>query len=136
MQSVLCSRATGCPAVSQEVAIKKVLQDKRFKVRTRPARTRVLEPRCTATLGRCEIPLGSRAEHPPLCVPQNRELQIMKMLDHGNVTTLHHYFYTEGEKVRRHADRPSRRMTRRLAQSVSALTPASLCYRRSPTRPT
>ena len=29
---------------------------------------------------------------------QNRELQIMKMLDHGNVTTLHHYFYTEGEK--------------------------------------
>ena len=31
-------------------------------------------------------------------VCQNRELQIMKMLDHGNVTTLHHYFYTEGEK--------------------------------------
>jgi len=44
----------------QEVAIKKVLQDKRFK---------------------------------------NRELQIMKMLDHVNVTTLHHYFYNEGEKV-------------------------------------
>ena len=43
----------------KEVAIKKVLQDKRFK---------------------------------------NRELQIMKMLDHGNVTTLHHYFYTEGVK--------------------------------------
>jgi len=43
----------------KEIAIKKVLQDKRFK---------------------------------------NRELQIMKMLDHGNVTTLHHYFYTEGEK--------------------------------------
>jgi len=32
---------------------------------------------------------------------QNRELQIMKMLDHGNVTTLHHYFYTEGEKAKR-----------------------------------
>jgi len=44
---------------AQEVAIKKVLQDKRFK---------------------------------------NRELQIMKMLDHKNVTTLLHYFYTEGEK--------------------------------------
>jgi len=44
----------------KEVAIKKVLQDKRFK---------------------------------------NRELQIMKMLDHINVTTLHHYFYTEGEKA-------------------------------------
>ena len=49
------------PLGSQEVAIKKVLQDKRFK---------------------------------------NRELQIMKMLDHVNVTTLHHFFYTEGEKVR------------------------------------
>ena len=43
----------------KEVAIKKVLQDKRFK---------------------------------------NRELQIMRMLDHTNVTTLLHYFYTEGEK--------------------------------------
>jgi len=44
----------------KEVAIKKVLQDKRFK---------------------------------------NRELQIMKMLDHVNVTTLLNYFYTEGEKA-------------------------------------
>ena len=44
---------------AQDVAIKKVLQDKRFK---------------------------------------NRELQIMRMLDHINVTTLLHYFYTEGEK--------------------------------------
>ena len=43
----------------KEVAIKKVLQDKRFK---------------------------------------NRELQIMKMLEHTNVTTLHHFFYSEGEK--------------------------------------
>jgi glycogen synthase kinase 3 beta len=43
----------------KEVAIKKVLQDKRFK---------------------------------------NRELQIMKMLDQSNVTTLLHYFYTEGDK--------------------------------------
>merc|ERR1719486_286428 len=42
------------------VAIKKVLQDKRFK---------------------------------------NRELQIMKKLDHTNVTTLLHYYYTEGEKA-------------------------------------
>ena len=43
----------------KEVAIKKILQDKRFK---------------------------------------NRELQIMKMLDHTNVTNLLQYFYTEGEK--------------------------------------
>jgi hypothetical protein len=42
------------------------------------------------------------ASHPRiLAIVQNRELQIMKMLDHGNVTTLHHYFYTEGEKVKR-----------------------------------
>ena len=44
----------------QQVAVKKVLQDKRFK---------------------------------------NRELQIMKMLDHANVTVLHYNFYSEGEKV-------------------------------------
>ena len=55
------SPVLGACARSQEVAIKKVLQDKRFK---------------------------------------NRELQIMKMLDHVNVTTLHHFFYTEGDKVR------------------------------------
>lgn len=30
---------------------------------------------------------------------KNRELQIMKMLDHVNVTTLHHFFYNEGDKV-------------------------------------
>ena len=30
---------------------------------------------------------------------KNRELQIMKMLDHTNVTTLLHYFYTEGDKA-------------------------------------
>mmetsp|Transcript_53224 Transcript_53224/g.122293 ORF Transcript_53224/g.122293 Transcript_53224/m.122293 type:complete len:372 (-) Transcript_53224:619-1734(-) len=29
---------------------------------------------------------------------KNRELQIMKMLDHANVTTLHHSFYTQGDK--------------------------------------
>ena len=46
-------------ATGKEIAIKKVLQDKRFK---------------------------------------NRELQIMKMLDHVNVTALHHYYYTDGEK--------------------------------------
>ncbi|KAG8457985.1 hypothetical protein KFE25_012656 [Diacronema lutheri] len=43
----------------KQVAVKKVLQDKRFK---------------------------------------NRELQIMKMLDHANVTVLHHNFYSEGDK--------------------------------------
>tara|TARA_B110001452_G_scaffold266175_1_gene272374 strand:- start:1397 stop:1669 length:273 start_codon:yes stop_codon:yes gene_type:complete len=41
---LLCSRRNGCPAASQEIAIKKVLQDKRFKVRAVPARARVLSP--------------------------------------------------------------------------------------------
>mmetsp|Transcript_1131 Transcript_1131/g.3552 ORF Transcript_1131/g.3552 Transcript_1131/m.3552 type:complete len:383 (-) Transcript_1131:14-1162(-) len=45
---------------NKKVAVKKVLQDKRFK---------------------------------------NRELQIMKMLDHHNVTVLHHFFYSEGDKT-------------------------------------
>jgi len=44
----------------KQVAVKKVLQDKRFK---------------------------------------NRELQIMKMLDHINVTVLHHNYYSEGDKT-------------------------------------
>jgi len=47
-------------ANGKEVAIKRVLQDKRFK---------------------------------------NRELQIMKMLDHTNVTALHHFYYTDGNKA-------------------------------------
>ena len=47
-----------------------------------------------------------RAVDQLLCLRQNRELQIMKMLDHGNVTTLHHYFYTEGEKEKG-SSRPS-----------------------------
>ena len=44
-------------------------------------------------------PRASVSPPPFLAIVQNRELQIMKMLDHGNVTTLHHYFYTEGEKA-------------------------------------
>eukprot|EP00002_Diphylleia_rotans_P009717 TRINITY_DN2006_c1_g1_i6.p1 TRINITY_DN2006_c1_g1~~TRINITY_DN2006_c1_g1_i6.p1 ORF type:complete len:416 (-),score=71.69 TRINITY_DN2006_c1_g1_i6:112-1176(-) len=43
----------------ESVAIKKVLQDKRFK---------------------------------------NRELQIMKMLDHGNIVSLKHFFYSNGDR--------------------------------------
>ena len=46
---------------SEMVAIKRVLQDKRFK---------------------------------------NRELQIMRRLDHCNIVKLKYYFYTSGEKVR------------------------------------
>ena len=49
----------------------------------------------------CCHPRGTRLTPSILAIVQNRELQIMKMLDHGNVTTLHHYFYTEGEKAKR-----------------------------------
>ena len=61
------------------VAIKKVLQDKRFKVR-RPF------PRRPALL------LLLVAD-----VIQNRELQIMRVLDHPNVCKLENSFYTSGE---------------------------------------
>lgn len=54
------SSSTSSPA-SEMVAIKRVLQDKRFK---------------------------------------NRELQIMRRLDHCNIVKLKYYFYTSGEKVR------------------------------------
>ena len=83
-----------------------------------------------------------------LAIVQNRELQIMKMLDHGNVTTLHHYFYTEGEKVKRcsrtlpelrsafsacfasRAPRPARP-----SPCARPFAPAPFAHR-SPTRPT
>lgn len=61
------------------VAIKKVLQDKRFKVRSAG-------------------PPGSRALTRPLL--QNRELDIMRTVSHPNVVNLICYFYNKGEKVR------------------------------------
>ena len=62
-----------------------------------------------------------------LSIAQNRELQIMKMLDHGNVTTLHHYFYTEGEKVKRcPCTLPALRFARPLPSFASRAAPRRL----------
>ncbi len=67
----------------ETVAVKKVLQDKRFKVRGR----------------------NSSAASPQSLiihdVGQNRELQIMKQLKHTNVVELKNCFYSKGDKVRK-----------------------------------
>lgn len=61
------------------VAIKKVLQDKRFKVRFRR--------RKNFNLSKFSF------------VEQNRELQIMRRLEHCNIVKLKYFFYSSGEKV-------------------------------------
>ena len=58
----------------RDAAIKRVLQDKRFKV----------------------LP-SSRIIR---CSRQNRELQIMKLISHPNVVDLKYYFFCPGERVR------------------------------------
>jgi serine/threonine protein kinase len=78
----------------ETVAIKKVLQDKRFKVRA--AGTCI--GRSCASFCFCRVCLVvvfmllSRAS-------QNRELQIMKTLSHRNVVELKHCFFTSEEGV-------------------------------------
>lgn len=70
------------------VAIKKVLQDKRFKVRVVVIKffSRLM---CPDRLLICLfLPL------------QNRELQIMRRLEHCNIVKLKFFFYSSGEKVR------------------------------------
>ena len=56
-----------------EIAIKKVLQDKRFKVGW--------------------IDMDCKADG------QNRELQIMRLVAHPNVVDLKAFFYSNGDKV-------------------------------------
>lgn len=79
------------------VAIKKVLQDKRFKVRL---------DRLTRTDNYSEVNAGfspcavhSLFLHVSLLLLQNRELQIMRKLDHCNIVRLRYFFYSSGEKV-------------------------------------
>lgn len=62
------------------VAIKKVLQDKRFKV----------------SGGEKLVKLKTNNEN---CF-QNRELQIMRRLEHCNIVKLKYFFYSSGDKVR------------------------------------
>jgi glycogen synthase kinase 3 beta len=63
---------------AEDIAIKKVLQDKRFKVR-RP---------CSY------MSCAADTAH-----QQNRELQIMRLVSHPNVVELKAFFYSTGEKV-------------------------------------
>ena len=64
------------------VAIKKVLQDKRFKVIIFPASRRRSNILTIFSF-----------------VSQNRELQIMRRLEHCNIVKLKYFFYSSGEKV-------------------------------------
>lgn len=83
----------------QPVAIKKVLQDKRFKVWTNfssfPIANRAADIVCLS------VPDFSQPNLLKFHVfPQNRELQIMRKLDHCNIVKLKYFFYSSGEKVR------------------------------------
>lgn len=70
---------------NEVVAIKKVLQDKRFKVRLGGLLVWFFFFNVCSFF---------------FIAVQNRELQIMKMLSHPNVVTLKNSFYTTGERVR------------------------------------
>lgn len=80
---------------SQEmVAIKKVLQDKRFKVRLMSLFT-------VFYVFKWVIDIRVDFLWMLWCFPvwQNRELQIMRKLDHCNIVRLRYFFYSSGEKV-------------------------------------
>lgn len=63
----------------EDAAIKRVLQDKRFKVRsTRRSKPKSLVPNAS----------------------QNRELQIMRIVRHPNIVELKAFYYSNGERVR------------------------------------
>ena len=66
---------------NEDAAIKRVLQDKRFKVRR-------------AGLGPATAPTA------PLNLFQNRELQIMRIVRHPNIVQLKAFYYSNGERVR------------------------------------
>ena len=66
---------------NQDIAIKKVLQDKRFKV-------------CLCSIAKDRM-LHAHS------VGQNRELQIMRLVSHPNVVDLKAFFYSNGDKVSR-----------------------------------
>lgn len=68
------------------VAIKKVLQDKRFKVGL------------SVVVSTVEWAVHLTVRPPWCCGCQNRELQIMRQLNHTNIVQLKHCFYCNGEK--------------------------------------
>ena len=61
------------------VAIKKVLQDKRWVLSSQLLMTALINNLCLSRF-------------------KNRELQIMRRLDHCNIVSLLYFFYTSGEK--------------------------------------
>lgn len=85
------------------VAIKKVLQDKRFKVamiRWLSCYRRIYTPVnmcCIFSVIKCRN-LPRLWQHIFFSF-QNRELQIMRKLDHCNIVRLRWFFYSSGEKV-------------------------------------
>ena len=79
------------------VAIKKVLQDRRFKVRGGPTLPTPLLTPVSQSQQSSSCP--SSADGWPV-FHQNRELQIMRSLDHPNVLSLKTCYYTNGDKVR------------------------------------
>ncbi|EEC11886.1 conserved hypothetical protein [Ixodes scapularis] len=87
------------------VAIKKVLQDKRFKASPPVSRFtydgwRPLVPMSWAvfaTLGRRRPRCHPRTLS--LETPENRELQIMRRLDHCNIVKLKYFFYSSGDEA-------------------------------------
>lgn len=78
-------RATVQEREGELVAIKKVLQDKRYKV----GPSFISSSRVWSSLY-------------SFYLIQNRELQIMQMLSHPNIVELKNSFYTNGDKVRTH----------------------------------
>ena len=79
---VFQAKVVGATKGDDDIAIKKVLQDKRFKVRSR------------RHVRRCKTDGGIRPE-------QNRELQIMRLVSHPNVVDLKAFFYSNGESKAR-----------------------------------
>uniref|UniRef100_A0A9L0SAZ3 Glycogen synthase kinase-3 beta n=1 Tax=Equus caballus TaxID=9796 RepID=A0A9L0SAZ3_HORSE len=83
------------------VAIKKVLQDKRFKHGLPSGATsspgiRTGEPQ--ATEAECANLTTVLLGQPSPSFIENRELQIMRKLDHCNIVRLRYFFYSSGEK--------------------------------------
>lgn len=77
-------------AGSYKVALKKVLQDRRYKVSLVYAQP--VPPNCLLTL------LLTLDPPPPL---QNRELEIMRIVHHRNIVDLKWFFFSPGQKVRK-----------------------------------
>ena len=79
------------------VAIKKVLQDKRFKVHPFHAVAGVKNLSVRKVVTCCTV-FFLACISVPVFVFQNRELQIMRMLNHRNIVMMKHCFYSNGEK--------------------------------------